>query len=137
MCWCGAFLICGVVVPLKRQLFVNLFRLNTYMLFCIHQCMADFLCWMLFVQYHHCSVNVVFFLDYDECNSLWPHCEQQCINTIGSFQCSCNSGYTLHSDGRSCTPDTAGKTSCCIYFGCCEKKSLCIDTILNVYENSR
>ncbi|XP_067949899.1 low-density lipoprotein receptor-related protein 2-like [Watersipora subatra] len=34
-------------------------------------------------------------VDFDECNSLWPFCEQSCENTIGSFMCSCNPGYRL------------------------------------------
>lgn len=29
-------------------------------------------------------------------------CEHICIDTIGSFECSCHDGYTLSSDGRSC-----------------------------------
>ena len=33
--------------------------------------------------------------DIDDCN-------QKCTNTNGSFQCSCNNGYSLSSDERSC-----------------------------------
>ena len=29
-------------------------------------------------------------------------CEQRCTNKIGSYVCSCNSGYTLSSNGFSC-----------------------------------
>ena len=29
-------------------------------------------------------------------------CNQNCFNTIGSFTCSCNNGYVLDEDGRSC-----------------------------------
>ena len=39
------------------------------------------------------------FLDIDECSTTFP-CSQNCTNTLGSFQCSCNSGYTL--DGTRC-----------------------------------
>ena len=31
------------------------------------------------------------FIDIDECNS--NPCEQMCINTAGSYRCSCHSGY--------------------------------------------
>uniref|UniRef100_A0A673AA13 EGF-like domain-containing protein n=1 Tax=Sphaeramia orbicularis TaxID=375764 RepID=A0A673AA13_9TELE len=29
-------------------------------------------------------------------------CEHVCINTQGSFQCSCRPGYQLHIDGHTC-----------------------------------
>ena len=38
-------------------------------------------------------------LDIDECTSGDP-CHQICTNTPGSFQCSCESGYTV--DGSRC-----------------------------------
>uniref|UniRef100_A0A1X7TQV9 Mucin-like protein n=1 Tax=Amphimedon queenslandica TaxID=400682 RepID=A0A1X7TQV9_AMPQE len=41
--------------------------------------------------------------DIDECNSTsTSNCSHFCNNTIGSYQCTCMSGYELHSDGRSC-----------------------------------
>jgi len=39
------------------------------------------------------------FADIDECHNSFP-CSQMCNNTIGSFRCSCNSGYTV--DGTMC-----------------------------------
>ena len=30
-------------------------------------------------------------------------CEQICNNTVGSYTCSCNNGYSLNSDGRNCS----------------------------------
>ena len=41
-----------------------------------------------------------YFIDVDEC--LQTPCDQNCTNTIGSFNCSCNNGYVLDEDGRSC-----------------------------------
>ena len=38
--------------------------------------------------------------DIDECNL--NICQQQCTDTIGSYTCSCRSGYTLSADGISC-----------------------------------
>ena len=47
---------------------------------------------------------MLFFLlsDINECNSGNGGCSQTCTNTLGSFQCSCASGYQLSSNGRSC-----------------------------------
>lgn len=40
--------------------------------------------------------------DVDECLVLNGTCEHICVNTRGSFQCSCRPGYQLHIDGRTC-----------------------------------
>ena len=32
--------------------------------------------------------------------SLW--CHQKCVNTLGSYQCACNTGYQLGTDSRTC-----------------------------------
>ena len=42
------------------------------------------------------------YTDIDECSEGTHNCDQVCTNTEGSFTCSCNSGYTLLSNGRSC-----------------------------------
>ncbi|XP_065336697.1 protein tolkin-like [Cloeon dipterum] len=42
-----------------------------------------------------------FMKDINECEST-NNCEQECINTIGSYYCACNVGYELHSDGKRC-----------------------------------
>ena len=47
------------------------------------------------------SYIITVILDVDECTSGVP-CEHMCINTEGSFQCSCRTGYTLDSDGSRC-----------------------------------
>ena len=44
-----------------------------------------------------------FHLDTDECAINNGGCEQMCINTIGSFYCSCGTGYQLDVDGFNCT----------------------------------
>ena len=41
-------------------------------------------------------------LDYNECATSNGGCSQNCDNTDGSFQCSCNNGYLLDSDEASC-----------------------------------
>ena len=40
--------------------------------------------------------------DVDECSEGAHNCDQLCTNIVGSFTCSCNTGYTLDSDGRTC-----------------------------------
>ena len=42
-------------------------------------------------------------VDINECTEGTDGCSQQCINTIGSYRCSCSSGYRLASDGQACT----------------------------------
>ena len=43
-----------------------------------------------------------FCLDINECAAGTHDCGQVCTNTDGSFTCSCNSGYTLDSNGKTC-----------------------------------
>ena len=38
----------------------------------------------------------------DECQINNGGCAQICVNTDGSFQCSCNSGYILAADNMGC-----------------------------------
>ncbi|XP_053380102.1 uncharacterized protein LOC123547975 [Mercenaria mercenaria] len=40
--------------------------------------------------------------DLDECNLGISGCEHQCRNTVGSYVCSCKTGYTLAVNGRQC-----------------------------------
>ncbi|PIK51215.1 hypothetical protein BSL78_11875 [Apostichopus japonicus] len=41
--------------------------------------------------------------DYDECADPSAHlCQQKCLNIVGSYQCTCNSGYELLPDGYNC-----------------------------------
>ncbi|CAH0558868.1 unnamed protein product [Brassicogethes aeneus] len=49
--------------------------------------------------------------EYDECSVIDHGCEQECINTIGSYECSCKIGYELHSDGKKCEAACGGMLS--------------------------
>ena len=60
----------------------------------------------------HCSGNkiiknkliyIVHSSDINECNTNNGNCAQICTNVEGSHLCSCHDGYTLHTNGRSCT----------------------------------
>ena len=46
----------------------------------------------------------LFFTDINECQEVGKGgCQHQCFNTMGSYYCSCYSGYRLHYDRRQCT----------------------------------
>ena len=50
--------------------------------------------------------------DIDECASDDTNsCEQQCINSVGSYTCKCNDGFTLNSDGTTCSGEITGSSS--------------------------
>ena len=51
-------------------------------------------CRCLSKQSHNADIN--------ECSSTNGGCNHVCTNTIGTFLCSCNSGYELESDQRTC-----------------------------------
>ena len=44
----------------------------------------------------------VFYLDVNECNTNNGGCQHNCVNTDGSYECQCRSGYRF-SSGHSCT----------------------------------
>ena len=44
-----------------------------------------------------------FIIDINECAEDTDGCAHQCTNTISSYFCTCNSGYSLDSDQHGCT----------------------------------
>ena len=40
--------------------------------------------------------------DTDECSLGTDQCAQNCHNNVGSYTCSCKTGFNLYSDGRHC-----------------------------------
>lgn len=40
--------------------------------------------------------------DINECLTRKGGCDDNCINTLGSYYCTCNTGYRLLSDKRNC-----------------------------------
>lgn len=73
-------------------------------------CQGNLLIWSLLIHtitYIHADIN--------ECSTNNGGCNQDCHNTPGSFYCSCNTGYSLNSNGYSCN----GKDrhhNCCHFF---------------------
>ena len=46
---------------------------------------------------------ILYALDIDECAANTDGCEQVCLDTPGSYTCSCQPGYILNRDSRTCT----------------------------------
>jgi len=49
-----------------------------------------------------CLDFVRLLVDKDECASNNGGCQHICKNTVGSYQCSCHNGFTLHDNQRDC-----------------------------------
>ena len=72
---------------------------------CNHSC-----CSSIIVLPLPCSATVVYssytsliLVDIDECDEGIDGCEQICINTVGSYNCSCDPGYDLASNQLNCS----------------------------------
>ena len=51
-----------------------------------------------------CSFITHILPDINECSSSSTNnCQHTCVNTLGSYTCRCRAGYTLNSNGRTCT----------------------------------
>ncbi len=50
----------------------------------------------------YCMNLIVCFVDINECNDGSHICNQVCTNTVGSYKCSCNNGYELGLDKKTC-----------------------------------
>ena len=48
------------------------------------------------------TVPCCFFADVNECRMNLRLCQQDCVNTVGSYRCECRSGYVLKTDRRGC-----------------------------------
>lgn len=46
--------------------------------------------------------SAIIMKEYDECSKIDHGCAQQCVNTLGSYVCTCRIGFELHSDGKNC-----------------------------------
>ena len=52
---------------------------------------------------NHYLFNIL--LDINECDEDSDGCAHQCTNTISSYYCSCNIGYSLDADDHGCTSE--------------------------------
>ncbi|CAC5394796.1 unnamed protein product [Mytilus coruscus] len=65
-----------------------------------------------------------YFVDINECDTTLNKCDQNCLNTPGSYKCSCNDGYILTpTDQRKCTIRTQCSNFNCTDPGTCAVKS--------------
>ncbi|XP_017774281.1 PREDICTED: tolloid-like protein 1 [Nicrophorus vespilloides] len=53
--------------------------------------------------------SATFMKEYDECSMTDHGCAQECVNTLGSYECACRIGYELHSDGKNCEDACGGQ----------------------------
>ncbi len=53
-------------------------------------------------------------LDEDQCSHDNGGCQQICINLIPGYNCSCDPGYTLNEDGRTCDGKNIAYNYVCI-----------------------
>ena len=54
-------------------------------------------------NWQHTHALVFLCVDVDECAGGTSNCSQLCNNTLGSYECSCNIGYMLDSNGFTCS----------------------------------
>lgn len=57
---------------------------------------------LLFPSNFIVTIYYYYYSDIDECSGGSHECTQTCTNSIGSYTCSCNSGYRLASNRRAC-----------------------------------
>ena len=68
---------------------------------------------LVLVKKSYCLVNCMaytIFTDVNECATNNGNCGQVCVDTAGSYFCSCNSGYSLNANARTCS----GRESFCL-----------------------
>ena len=63
-------------------------------------------CWLAVVSSQFILTSVLqdmhIIIDTNECAMMNGNCSQMCFNTIGSYVCSCNNGYQLGTNNRTC-----------------------------------
>ena len=54
-------------------------------------------------------IDFLTYIDIDECSTNSHECEQICVNTEGSYLCSCREGYSLNEDNTTCSISCGGR----------------------------
>lgn len=62
--------------------------------------MCSVLVWLS--QNQHLFKVIIVFLDINECLLGTSGCIDNCINTVGAYYCTCETGYELANDNHSC-----------------------------------
>ena len=74
------------------------------------------------MQFHKFLFFLILLTDIDECSLGTDRCRHSCTNTIGSYTCSCNTGYALNSDGYTCDGEIMKKDDIvpimCVHASC-------------------
>uniref|UniRef100_A0A2C9KPQ1 CUB domain-containing protein n=1 Tax=Biomphalaria glabrata TaxID=6526 RepID=A0A2C9KPQ1_BIOGL len=52
--------------------------------------------------------SIHFQAERNECETKEHNCHHACMNTIGSYKCTCRTGYELHPNGKTCTRKCGG-----------------------------
>ena len=69
-----------------------------------------------------CIVTCIYYVcclkDIDECSMFNGNCSQVCINKMGSYGCSCQSGYQLATNNRTCDGEFMNIIQIRITFDC-------------------
>ena len=80
--------------------------------YCLSACLQVY--WNLVNTWYMLMCNILFctpyihahstlsFIDIDECFEESDECNQACTNSVGSYICSCNSGYQLAANQKTC-----------------------------------
>ena len=59
----------------------------------------------VYVTVINCCIINITTSDIDECAEGSDGCAHICVNEVGSYSCSCHSGYQLANDGRGCAEE--------------------------------
>ena len=91
-----------VMEDVLRTVMIQLVAITVCVILATHWLVTDML---VMVSYHampHACYYPCVLIDINECNTNNGGCNQICTNTIGSFECSCNTGYELSSNPLTC-----------------------------------
>ena len=77
-------------------------------------------CQLAFIDAQHVFRR---FTDIDECQTE-SRCQHVCLNSIGSFHCTCPNGYQLSANGRTCQGNGVAISSATLLEGTCSDLSI-------------